>query len=116
MYNYIHWEGAADFGGSYIVRSTSLERSTLFSNTNFDLIKQPESIPPNSYPLSDKPSTIQPTNLNTHIEMDKLISHVKAEAANADEAGRKKLIDVLRDLSIELETPWDSMQRIMYLV
>lgn len=48
--------------------------------------------------------------------MDKLISHVKAEAANADEAGRKKLIDDLRDLSIELETPWDSMQRIMYLV
>lgn len=48
--------------------------------------------------------------------MDALITHVKATAANADEAGRKKIIDDLRDLSIELETPWDSMQRIMYLV
>ncbi|KAF5871803.1 putative o-methyl transferase b protein [Botrytis fragariae] len=47
--------------------------------------------------------------------MDDLITHVKAAAANADEAGRKKIIDGLRDLSIELETPWDSMQRIMYL-
>ncbi|KAM0319817.1 hypothetical protein ACHAO8_000859 [Botrytis cinerea] len=47
--------------------------------------------------------------------MDALITHVKATAANADEAGRKKIVDDLRDLSIELETPWDSMQRIMYL-
>lgn len=48
--------------------------------------------------------------------MDDLAAHVKAAAATADEAGRKKIIDDLRDLSIELETPWDSMQRIMYLV
>lgn len=48
--------------------------------------------------------------------MEDLIAHVKTAAANADEAGRKKIIDDLRDLSIELETPWDSMQRIMYLV
>ncbi|KAA8575032.1 hypothetical protein EYC84_004253 [Monilinia fructicola] len=47
--------------------------------------------------------------------MDDLAAHVKAAAATADEAGRKKIIDDLRDLSIELETPWDSMQRIMYL-
>ncbi|QSZ29491.1 hypothetical protein DSL72_004005 [Monilinia vaccinii-corymbosi] len=47
--------------------------------------------------------------------MDKLVAHVKAAAVNTDEAGRKEIIDGLRDLSIELETPWDSMQRIMYL-
>ncbi|KAF7902747.1 hypothetical protein EAF00_002650 [Botryotinia globosa] len=47
--------------------------------------------------------------------MDDLITHVKAAAASADEAERKKMIDDLRDLSIELETPWDSMQRVMYL-
>jgi hypothetical protein len=48
--------------------------------------------------------------------MDALFAHVREAAKTADEAQRKKIIDDLRDLSIELESPWDSMQRIMYLV
>lgn len=51
-----------------------------------------------------------------NFKLDDLATQVKAAAADADEAGRKKLIDDLRDLAIELETPWDSMQRIMYTV
>ncbi|PQE29522.1 o-methyltransferase b protein [Rutstroemia sp. NJR-2017a WRK4] len=47
--------------------------------------------------------------------MDALFAHVREAAKTADEAQRKKIIDDLRDLSIELESPWDSMQRIMYL-
>lgn len=48
--------------------------------------------------------------------MDALFAQAREAAKTADEAQRKKLIDDLRDLAIELETPWDSMQRIMYLV
>jgi demethylsterigmatocystin 6-O-methyltransferase len=48
--------------------------------------------------------------------MDSVLSSVQTLASNADEAGRKKIIDGLRDLAISLETPWDAMQRIMYLV
>lgn len=48
--------------------------------------------------------------------MEKMIEYVTSAANTADEAGRKAIIDGLRDLAISLETPWDSMQRIMYLV
>jgi demethylsterigmatocystin 6-O-methyltransferase len=44
------------------------------------------------------------------------VDHVKSISSQADDAGRKKIIDSLRDLAISLESPWDSMQRIMYLV
>ena len=50
------------------------------------------------------------------MNMDALIEHVKTAAAQADEAGRKKIMDELRDLSISIETGYDSMQRIMYSV
>ncbi|MCJ1261206.1 hypothetical protein MMC22_001070 [Lobaria immixta] len=47
--------------------------------------------------------------------MDALISQVKHEANSADEAGRQKILDGLRDLAMAIETPADSMQRIMFL-
>jgi hypothetical protein len=48
--------------------------------------------------------------------MEALISHVKATANKADEAGRKKIIDGLRDLAYSIESPEDTMQRIMFQV
>lgn len=48
--------------------------------------------------------------------MDALISQVKHEAISVDEAGRQKILDGLRDLAMSIETPEDSMQRIMFLV
>ncbi|KAM3065863.1 hypothetical protein ACMFMG_009913 [Clarireedia jacksonii] len=47
--------------------------------------------------------------------MEALFNHAREAAKTADEAQRKKIVDDLRDLAIELESPWDSMQRIMYL-
>ncbi|MCJ1264606.1 hypothetical protein MMC22_004479 [Lobaria immixta] len=47
--------------------------------------------------------------------MDALISQVKHEASSVDEVGRQKIIDGLRDLALSIETPEDSIQRIMYL-
>lgn len=46
--------------------------------------------------------------------MDAIISQVQALAKTADEAGRKKLMDGLRDLSYSLETPQDTAQRVMF--
>lgn len=48
--------------------------------------------------------------------MDALISHVKISASKADEAGRKKIIDGLRDLAFSIESSQDTMQRIMFQV
>jgi hypothetical protein len=48
--------------------------------------------------------------------MDELMSQVKASASNADEAGRKRIIDGLRDLAFAIESPEDTMQRIMFQV
>jgi demethylsterigmatocystin 6-O-methyltransferase len=48
--------------------------------------------------------------------METMMEYVTSMAKSADEAGRKAIIDGLRDLAISLETPWESMQRIMYLV
>jgi demethylsterigmatocystin 6-O-methyltransferase len=48
--------------------------------------------------------------------MDALIAQVQSIAKTADEAGRKKLLDSLRDLSYSLETPSDTSQRVMYQV
>jgi hypothetical protein len=63
-----------------------------------------------SIPTLFSPSYQNPMN------MDALIEHVKTAAAQADEADRKKIMDELRDLSISIETGYDSMQRIMYSV
>ena len=48
--------------------------------------------------------------------MEAIIDQAKGLAKNASEQERKKLIDALRDLSYSLETPDDTMQRIMYMV
>jgi demethylsterigmatocystin 6-O-methyltransferase len=45
-----------------------------------------------------------------------LAAQVKADAATADEAGRKKLMNSLRDLQYSLEKPEDTMQRVIHLV
>lgn len=48
--------------------------------------------------------------------MDHTINEVKEFAEATDASGRKKLIDALRDVSYSLETPDDTLQRIMFLV
>ena len=48
--------------------------------------------------------------------MDAIVAQVQALANNADEAGRLKLVDGLRDLSYSIESPRDSMHRLMYTV
>jgi hypothetical protein len=49
-------------------------------------------------------------------KMDAIVAQVQKLAANADEAGRKKVIDALRDLSYAIETPYDTLQRFAGLV
>lgn len=41
---------------------------------------------------------------------------IKAAAASADEAGRKDILDSLRDLQYSIERPEDTMQRVIHLV
>ena len=48
--------------------------------------------------------------------MESIIEDVKRLASNSDENGRKKLIDSLRELSYSIETPDDTLQRLMYTV
>lgn len=48
--------------------------------------------------------------------METITTQVKNLASTANEAARKKMIDQLRDLSYSLESPDDTLQRIMYLV
>ena len=49
-------------------------------------------------------------------DMDNLLSLAKAIAKDADEAGRKKLLDTLRDVAYSIESPEDTIQRIMFSV
>lgn len=48
--------------------------------------------------------------------MDALIEQVKKKASTMDEAGRKKLVASLEDLQMSVESPFDSIQRLAYLV
>ena len=48
--------------------------------------------------------------------MEDVIDNVKRLARDADESGRKQLIDSLRDLSYSIETPDDTFQRLLNLV
>lgn len=48
--------------------------------------------------------------------MDALISQVKNEASSLDDLGRQKILDGLHNLALSIETPEDSMQRIMFSV
>ncbi|TVY62837.1 O-methyltransferase lepI [Lachnellula suecica] len=47
--------------------------------------------------------------------MEELIAKAREEANSANENGRKQLLDSLRNLSYEIETPQDTMQRIMFM-
>lgn len=47
--------------------------------------------------------------------MEEVISSVNRLASETNEAGRKKLIDGLRDIANSLETPDDTLQRLMYM-
>jgi len=46
--------------------------------------------------------------------MKAIITRIRSLASVADEAGRKKIIEQLRDLSFELEEPADVVQRLAY--
>lgn len=48
--------------------------------------------------------------------MEEITNTVTRLAKDVDEEGRKKLADGLRDLSFSLETPHDTLQRIMFMV
>src|SRR5215469_13238391 len=48
--------------------------------------------------------------------MDAIIAQIQDLAKTADEAGRKKLIDALRNLRYAIETPYDILQRFAGLV
>jgi hypothetical protein len=48
--------------------------------------------------------------------MEDIFTKVKNLAAGADDTQRKELIIALRDLSISLEKPDDSLERIAYSV
>lgn len=48
--------------------------------------------------------------------MEDVIDRVKRLAHETDERGRQQLIDGLRDLSYSIETPDDTLERILNLV
>ena len=48
--------------------------------------------------------------------MEALIAHVQALAGIADDAGRREIMDTLRNLQYSLETPYDTLQRLSCLV
>jgi hypothetical protein len=48
--------------------------------------------------------------------MDNIVDQVRALAKGADNTTRKMILDSLRDLSLSLETPHDTLQRICYTV
>lgn len=45
-----------------------------------------------------------------------LAEEIQKAAATADEAGRKELLNSLRDLQYSIEKPEDTMQRVIHLV
>ena len=48
--------------------------------------------------------------------MEDVIKSVKGLASNTDDAGRKEIYDRLQELSQSIETPDDTLQRLMYMV
>lgn len=49
-------------------------------------------------------------------DMDTFLSLAKTLADDVDEAGRKKVLDTLRDVAYSIESPEDTIQRIMFYV
>jgi demethylsterigmatocystin 6-O-methyltransferase len=50
------------------------------------------------------------------MDIEKFAIQAREFVESADEAGRKQLLDELRNLSYSMESPQDTAQRIMYLV
>jgi hypothetical protein len=48
--------------------------------------------------------------------IQKLTTEIQNSAATADEAGRKEIMNALRDLQYSIEKPEDTMQRVIHLV
>jgi hypothetical protein len=48
--------------------------------------------------------------------MEVIVDQVKALAASADDVARKNILDALRGVSDAIETPQETMQRIIYRV
>jgi hypothetical protein len=48
--------------------------------------------------------------------MDAIANQIKNLASHADDAERKLILDSLRKVSDAIESPQDTMQRLMYLV
>jgi demethylsterigmatocystin 6-O-methyltransferase len=48
--------------------------------------------------------------------MDAIIAHVENLAKTADEAGRRKMIESLRNVQFSIETPNDMLRRLCGLV
>lgn len=48
--------------------------------------------------------------------MDRFLSLAKTLADGTDEAGRKKVLDTLRDVAYSIESPEDTIQRVMFYV
>jgi hypothetical protein len=48
--------------------------------------------------------------------MEGVVAQIKALAANADDVARKNILDALRGVSDAIETPQETMQRIIYRV
>jgi demethylsterigmatocystin 6-O-methyltransferase len=48
--------------------------------------------------------------------MEAIIDQVKHLSSSADEVARKKILVALRDLMYAIESPDDTLQRIMFLV
>lgn len=48
--------------------------------------------------------------------MEAVVDQVRGLAGSVDEAGRSRILDQLRDLAYSLESPDETMNRIMFLV
>lgn len=48
-------------------------------------------------------------------ELNQLVDQIRKLAANADQATRENLTQTLRHLSVELETPADTVSRVLYI-
>ena len=48
--------------------------------------------------------------------MEAFTAQAQTLATTADETGRKKILDTLRDVQYSLETPYDTLQRLAGLV
>jgi demethylsterigmatocystin 6-O-methyltransferase len=48
--------------------------------------------------------------------MEYFTAEVRTMAATADDAGRRKILDSVRELQYSLETPHDTLNRVIYYV